>query len=99
MDNFYLYKIYLSLIDSEEHAQVLSNVNVIKTIKDVFDYCVVTFAYDIFLGEVEPIVIIEVPGKAEHEDKIRDCMNQVLLRFNAYRYTLSKQELLKYELK
>ena len=99
MDNFYLYKIYLSLIDSEEHAQVLSNASIIKTIKDVFDYCVVTFAYDIFLEEVEPIVIIEVPGKAKHEEKIREYMNQVLLRFNANGYTLSKQELLKYELK
>lgn len=99
MDNFYLYKIYLSLIDSEEHAQVLSNASVIKTIKDVFDYCIVTFAYDVFLGEVEPIVIIEVPGKAEHEDNIREQMNQLVLRFNVYNYTLSKQELLKYELK
>lgn len=97
MDNFYLYKIYLSLIDSEEHAQVLSNANVIKTIKDIFNYCVVTFAYDIFLGEVEPIVIIEI--KAEHEDDIREYINQLLLRFNVYNYTLSKQELLKYELK
>lgn len=78
-----LYKFYIGLNDKDEHVQVISNANAIKVIKKEFIAATIMLGFGIWMGEVEPCLVVDIiePPGSEPElinkmESIKDKLNQ-----------------------
>lgn len=77
-----LYKFYIGLNDKDEHAQVVSNANVIKVIKKEFIAATITLGFGIWMDEVEPCLVVDIIDSAANESSILNKMDIIKEKLN-----------------
>lgn len=90
-----LYNFYINLIDKDYGQQIISNAKVIKIIDKYLCICSVTFGTALFLGEIQPQVIIEVLENSDHEALLFNSIDRIKKELNQESVLCIKTELLK----
>ena len=93
-----LYKLIIGLNDKDEGVQVVSNSKIKQLIANTFETGVVTFGDEIYLGDTNPVIIIEIQAISQAESVILEKAKKLKSLLNQDYILYSKQELLKNEL-
>lgn len=93
-----LYKFYIGLNDKDEHIQIVSNANAIKVIKEKFIAATITLGFGIWIGEIEPCLVVDIIDLPESESEIINKMNIIKEKLNQDCITMLKFDTLKEEL-
>lgn len=93
-----LYKFIIGLNDKDEGVQVVSNSKIKQLIADTFETGIVTFGDEVYLGNINPVVIIEIQAISQAEAVILEKAEVLKSLLNQDYILYSKQELLKNEL-
>ena len=93
-----LYRFIIGLNDKDEGVQVVSNSKIKQLIADTFESGIVTFGEELYLGDINPVVIIEIQAISKAEAVILEKVEILKSLLNQDYILYSKQELLKNEL-
>lgn len=93
-----LYRFYIGLNDKDEHIQVISDVNAIKVIKREFIAAAVTKGFGIWMGEIEPCLVIDVIEPPGSEPELINKMKFIKDKLNQDCIMMIKIDTLKEEL-
>ena len=93
-----LYRLIIGLNDKDEGVQVISNSKIKQLIADTFETGIVTFGDEVYLGDVNPVVTIEIQAISQVEAVIFKKAETLKSLLNQDYILYSRQELLKNEL-
>lgn len=93
-----LYRFYIGLNDKDEHVQVISNANAIKVIEREFLAATITTGLGVWMGEIEPCLVVDIIDSPANHFNIINKMNIVKEKLNQDCIMMVKIDTLKEEL-